>query len=169
MKYTKEVLSPVVASSVSMAGVLRSLGLRPSGGTQAHLKRRIQKFGIDTSHFLGQAANRGIYHVGGSVKKSPNELLTLRSEFERRIAGWLLRRALIESGRVYECAFCGQKPEWNGKSLLLIPDHKNGNFWDNRSENLEFLCPNCHSQTSTYCGRNIRFSAADGINQTCGS
>lgn len=163
-KYTREILAPVVASNVSIAGVIRSFGLRQAGGLHGHFKRLIVKFGLDTSHFLGQAANRGKDHKGGNAKKSPSEFLVLRSEFERRIAGSLLRRALIESGRIYICESCNQEPIWKGKSLLLVPDHKNGKFWDNRSENLKFLCPNCHSQTSTYCGRNNRPSAAD---ETC--
>lgn len=45
-------------------------------------------------------------------------------------------------------------PSWNGQPLVLQLEHKNGINNDNRLENLAFICPNCHSQTPTYAGRN---------------
>lgn len=42
---------------------------------------------------------------------------------------------------------------WNGKKLSLQLDHINGDHSDNRLENLRFLCPNCHTQTETYCSK----------------
>ncbi|AGL14805.1 helix-turn-helix domain-containing protein [Actinoplanes sp. N902-109] len=45
---------------------------------------------------------------------------------------------------------------WNGKPITLQIDHINGRFLDCRAENLRFLCPNCHSQTPTHAGRNIK-------------
>jgi hypothetical protein len=55
----------------------------------------------------------------------------------------------------YECLVCNNKGEWNNIPLVLHLDHKNGNNRDFRFKNLRFLCPNCHSQTETYCGKNI--------------
>ena len=55
-----------------------------------------------------------------------------------------------------ECVLCGQNNIWNGKKLVLQLDHKNGNNKDNRIENLRILCPNCHTQTETYC-RNKKY------------
>ena len=52
-----------------------------------------------------------------------------------------------------KCAFCGIS-EWRGKALTLHLDHINGIRNDHRLENLRMLCPNCHSQTATYGGRN---------------
>ena len=54
----------------------------------------------------------------------------------------------------YKCVECGIE-NWNGKDIVLEIDHINGDNTDNRIENLRYLCPNCHSQTSTYKGRNI--------------
>lgn len=52
----------------------------------------------------------------------------------------------------YMCDECGIS-EWKGNSLSLHLDHINGINNDNRLDNLRFLCPNCHSQTDTYCGK----------------
>ena len=62
----------------------------------------------------------------------------------------MLRRALIESGRVYECTECTLGDTWQGKKITLQVNHKNGNWKDNRPENTEFLCPNCHCITENW-------------------
>ena len=54
------------------------------------------------------------------------------------------------------CEECGVGPTWNGKSLNCHLDHINGISNDHRLENLKILCPNCHSQTITYAGKNIK-------------
>ena len=64
-----------------------------------------------------------------------------------------LRRALLELGRAYACALCHNAGTWSGRPLVLVIDHINGDFHDNRSDNLRFLCPNCHAQTPNYAGR----------------
>jgi 5-methylcytosine-specific restriction endonuclease McrA len=63
-----------------------------------------------------------------------------------------IKKRLIEEGILKEeCVECGKTNMHNGKKLVLHLDHINGNNKDNRIENLRFLCPNCHSQTETYC------------------
>ncbi len=49
-----------------------------------------------------------------------------------------------------------ENPKWAGREIVLHLDHRNGIRADHRLDNLRFLCPNCHSQTATYCGRNKR-------------
>ena len=53
----------------------------------------------------------------------------------------------------YKCVKCGID-SWCGETIVLDLDHINGNNRDNRLTNLRYLCPNCHSQTDTYKGRN---------------
>lgn len=54
---------------------------------------------------------------------------------------------------VYKCAICAID-SWNGSTISLELDHIDGNRLNHRLENLRLLCPNCHSQTSTYRAKN---------------
>lgn len=65
-----------------------------------------------------------------------------------KIKSTIIREDLLN----YSCAVCGIS-EWLGNDISLHLDHINGNRNDNRLSNLRFLCPNCHSQTSTYAGK----------------
>jgi transposase len=156
VKYTKDILATAVGESRSIADVLRHLGLRASGGSHAHIRRRINAYGIDTSHFCspmkGRASPRRRDHL---------EVLVVRHGGQRRARPEVLRRALLESGVDYSCAECRLGPTWNGRDLTLHVDHVNGDFNDCRVGNLRFLCPNCHSQTPTYAGRNRKVRGTD--------
>lgn len=150
LKYTKDVLEKAVKSNVSMLGVMRTLGASlTSGALRTYLISRIKYYEIDTSHFLGQAWNYGINHIGGSVKKTAKQILIIQRDKPRERSK-LLKRALLEIGIEYKCTRC-QLSKWRNVEIRLEVEHINGNPLDNRPENLCFLCPNCHSQTETYC------------------
>lgn len=65
---------------------------------------------------------------------------------------YLLKNNIVEN----KCSICNMLPLWNNMPLNLQVDHINGDHYDNRIENLRFICPNCHSQTDTYTGRNVK-------------
>lgn len=149
-KYTRELLTEAAVNSISIADVLRYLQIPIAGGTHAHISRKLKQFGIDTSHFLGQAHTR---NQPSRQRLAPEQVLVVRPLGAPRPKPRILRRALHESGVPYACAVCGIEAEWNGEPIVLHVDHVSGNWLDNRKENLRFLCPNCHSQTPTFAGR----------------
>ncbi|MFJ1868908.1 HNH endonuclease signature motif containing protein [Streptomyces sp. NPDC088097] len=148
-KWTKEVLQAAVSTSTNMYEVLRRLGVEGVGGHHTHISRKVKALGIDTSHFTS-SSGAGRHHA----RRTPASLL-VRQEPERaqRVPGERLRRALTALGVEERCAECGIHAEWMGERLPLEVDHINGDWRDNRPENLRLLCPNCHATTDTYRGR----------------
>ncbi|MFI9061294.1 HNH endonuclease [Streptomyces sp. NPDC053429] len=151
VRHTEQRLRELVAASTSVREVVSRLGISQVGGNQTHISRRIAALGIDTSHFTTVRRQ----HAKGPLQS----VLVLRSPDAGRVPGERLRKALLGSGLSEECADCGVGTSWNGKPLRHEVDHVNGNWWDNRPENLRLLCPNCHATTDTYRGRKQRRAA----------
>lgn len=146
-RYTEDEFRKVVSESTSVADCIRKYGLRQTGGTQAHYKRLIEEWGIDTSHFTGQGWSKGVqFHA----RRISAEAVFAKTNTQAK----QLRRALFEIGRVYECVWCGIEAMWNGKPLVIQIDHIDGNTENNNPDNLRFLCPNCHSQTENFGRKN---------------
>lgn len=142
-------ITQAVKNSISIAGVLRSIGRAYVGSNYKFIRRKIAELCLDTSHFKGVAhGTRPQIMVSWEKVLVENSPFTIGVERKRRlIADGLLKN---------ECYVCGLPPVWKGIPLALELDHKNGIHADNRIANLRLLCPNCHSQTETYCGRNTR-------------
>jgi predicted RNA-binding Zn-ribbon protein involved in translation (DUF1610 family) len=152
-KYTLEVLAEAVAASNSIAGVLRHLGIPASGGMHAHVSRRIKFFDLDTTHFTGQGHRLG----QSSPRRLPfDEILVVRPLGAGRAKPRMLRRALVDAGVPYRCDECDMEGLWCGRPIVLHVDHIDGNYLNCSRENLRFLCPNCHTQTATWAGKNRR-------------
>ncbi|MCL2594558.1 MAG: HNH endonuclease [Promicromonosporaceae bacterium] len=155
VRYRPELLREAVVNSTSVAGVLRYLGLTQAGGTHAYISRRIKELGIDTSHFVRY---QGGAKQPGKVEAA--QLLVCDFTLTRRHKPERLRRALIELGAAYCCAECGCDGIWRDKKLTLHIDHVNGDFRDNRADNLRFLCPNCHAQTPNFAGASKKINGS---------
>ncbi|WP_237525437.1 HNH endonuclease signature motif containing protein [Streptomyces sp. SID4985] len=145
---TPQELRTAVAESISIAEVLRRLGRPDNGSQRALLRQWAAEDHLTTSHFLGQAHQRG---KRGTTPVRRAEDILVRHDGKRRTRSHLLRRALREAGVPEECAECGVGSEWLGRPMTLEVDHIDGDWRDDRRENLRLLCPNCHATTSTWC------------------
>jgi Zn finger protein HypA/HybF involved in hydrogenase expression len=157
-KYDKNELEGITKNVFSIAEVCRKLNIRPVGGNYKTLKKYIKIFEIDISHFTGQAWNSGENYIHNGKKYSLNEILIEKSTYTSNDR--LKIRLVNEKIKEYKCEKCGLE-KWNDKKISLHLDHVNGDNLDNRIENLRFLCPNCHSQTDTYCNSKIISSSSE--------
>lgn len=151
--WSKEKLTKTVKSNVSISGVLKEFGLSQyNGGNYRQFHKYVRLYNIDTSHFTGQAHLKGKSH--NWTKKIPLEdILVADSTYTHSSH---LKKRLVENDLLEEkCLECGLTDHWNGKPITLQLDHINGDALDNRIDNLRFLCPNCHSQTPTFAGKNL--------------
>lgn len=146
---TKEEYEAAIKSSFSIAESLRKLGLIDKGGNYRIIKRAIKEYNIDTSHFTGQGWNQGLkFKPKPSVPTS--ELLVQDSNYPT----FKLKNRLLRDGyKEHRCERC-KRTEWDGEEIPLELHHINGDNTDNRLENLQMLCPNCHALTDNYRGRN---------------
>ncbi|MEU0249654.1 HNH endonuclease [Streptomyces sp. NPDC006235] len=151
-KWTREILQAAVSASASTNDVLRHLGLELVGGHHTHISRRIKAYGIDTSHFVPVVRTERMRH--NQRRRAADEILVKdTSTHARRVPSARLNRAMRELGIEERCALCGLEAVWLGKTLPLEVDHIDGDWRNNRVENVRFLCPNCHSTTDSYRGR----------------
>ena len=81
-KYTKEWLEELCKDSFSLAEVLKKAGRKQGGGNQETLKKKIQEFDIDISHFTGQLWNKGKTKEEDNRIKS-NEKYTIEEEYNK--------------------------------------------------------------------------------------
>lgn len=139
----------LIKNSTNISEVLFKLGYTVKGNSWgfSHIRRRMDDLKLTSKDFKGKSA----MITKNSIKKlTEKDLLKENCKHARND----LRRFIINNDLIqYKCAICGID-HWNGKTLSLELDHINGINNDNRLENLRFLCPNCHSQTTTYGSRN---------------
>lgn len=136
-------LRAVVARSYSYREVLASFGAEYTSAAYSRLKRALADNKISTAHFAPSTSR-----ANAANTKSLQELCS--SSLTRNA---VLKAALIrENVKQYKCESCGLA-EWRDQPIVLELDHIDGNTLNNAVENLQLLCPNCHSQTPTWRGR----------------
>jgi DNA-binding CsgD family transcriptional regulator len=153
VNWTKQLLVIAVKNSHSKSEVLRKLGLKIRSGNFQTLEKYASLYEINLSELK---FDFGI----SSTKNGFQKRLTLDDIFsfpsKTNNTKTVKKRALEEGFLENKCYECQQEPNWNGKPLVLQLDHINGDRADNRVSNLRILCPNCHSQTDTFCSKQAR-------------
>ena len=155
-KLSDEQFVELLKKSSTISEVLFKLGYTVKGNSWGYsqVKRRMDDLNLDYSIFKGKSAVIKTNKLN-NVRKE--DILKENCKHQRTV----LRRYIIKNNLIpYKCAICGCT-EWQGKTLSLELDHINGVNNDNRLENLRFLCPNCHSQTSTYGSRNQQTNSSE--------
>lgn len=144
---TDSQFTALVLSSNSMSDLLRKIGLSTNGGNSNKVaKERIHTLGISTDHFTIKIAK-----TTDSTRYTLEEACVANSTYQNRTK--LKERLIKEKWLIYHCYIC-RLVDWNNQPIALHLDHINGINNDHRLENLRLLCPNCHSQTETYAGKN---------------
>lgn len=136
-KLDPEYIRQVVKECKSDRQVAERLGYnKDSGSCKSTLHNMYKELNIDTSHFTGQNWNKGVYNydlfTDGNHKKNGKTTL---------------KPLIVLRGRKCEC--CGLT-EWMGKEINLEIHHIDGDHSNNELENLQLLCPNCHSYTESW-------------------
>src|ERR1041385_1697935 len=125
--YTDQTFSDAVKQVTSIAGLLRVLGLKEAGGNYALAKRRLQYLKLDTSHWTGQAWSK-------------DQQLKDWTDYTRvkNFKPHLIKKF---GNKCFECKL----DKWLGKDIPLEVHHKDGDRCNNKLENLQLLCCNCHA------------------------
>ena len=145
MKYNWDLnlIKNVIGNCINFTELLQKLNIPRRGNNSKTLRNLLDKENIDYSHFTGRARTyakpnkKDIYYY----LNDQNYIQTVK-----------LKDRLIKEGlKENKCEICGIS-EWQGKKLVCQLHHKDGNNKNNNLENLQMLCPNCHSQTENFCG-----------------
>lgn len=142
-------LEIAVKNSNNIYNVCSLVGLRPTNNNYEFIKKRIERYNIDCSHF------------NSSIKSNPNKIIYEDSDIfkihDHFLSTGVIKKRLLKGYKENRCEICGIT-EWNGKPITLQVHHINGNRNDDRLENLQLLCPNCHSQTDNFCSHTKKYA-----------
>lgn len=150
-KYEQEYFTKIVKMSFNLSDVCRRLNLKPYKGNRDTVKKFINIYKLDTSHFMFNPNN-----TRKSNKYELKEILVKNSSYTDTTK---MKNRLYNEGLKNRCCeICGQDENWCGMKISLRLDHINGINNDNRLENLRIICPNCDAGLDTFSGKNIKKS-----------
>lgn len=154
--YTPIELQKLLDESNGYADVLRKLGMNEHGANPRTLKKVIAEYNLDETKLNENRHNLfsrcSEYANKANVKYSLNDILAGKHPGYQ--SGRLLERLIEEGYKERKCERCGIV-DWMGQKITFHLHHRDGDHDNNKLENLESLCPNCHSQTNNFAGRNV--------------
>lgn len=134
----------------SVKCVLREMGMcEIAGGNYKLIYETVKKYNLDTSHWLGRAWNKNkVFGFKRPISDYFNGI--------KKITSHHLKIRLIEEGlKKEECESC-HNIKWLSGKIPLELHHIDGNDENNKLENLQILCPNCHALTDNFCSKNLK-------------
>lgn len=154
INYNRDELYHIVSNSKTFKECLLKLNIRAAGGNYRTLKKYINLYKLDISHFDSVSIrNEKLNNFNKSLKFKLSDILIENSTYSRTN---LKKRLYEEKILERKCCLCGQDENWNGMKISLILDHINGIYNDNRIENLRIVCPNCNAGLDTFAGKNTK-------------
>lgn len=150
--WSEECVRKAVETSNCWFDCLPKLGIPKGGCNYRTLKNKVLQYGIDTSHFsyFHAKGNNGRHALKKLCNRADSQLFSYGSRVKvDNLKKEYIRRILKGDAH---CELCGIK-EWQGMPLVFQIHHKDGDHLNHVRENLQLLCPNCHSQTDTFSNR----------------
>ncbi len=156
-QFTPSELQQLLDESNGYSDVLRKVGMNPKGNNPQTLKRIIEEYNLDATKMNNNRKELFRKAAYETHKKTiiPISEIIVDNKHPNYSSFKLLKRLIEEKYKQYKCEICGTS-EWMGKPLSLQLHHLDGNHTNNLLENLIVLCPNCHSQTDNFSGKNIK-------------
>ena len=161
--YPKDELQDILNTSNSYAEVLDKLGMCKHGSNYVTLRKVINDFELDLTHINESRKQLNIDNLK-KVRHDINYEGILKGEIVgKEVHGDRMKKYLLKNNyKEYVCEMCGLA-EWLGKPIPLQLHHEDGNHKNNLLENLKLYCPNCHSMTDTFAGKNIKIKYKDNV------
>lgn len=139
----EQIVCEAIRTHKNLNQVCKFLGKRAVNNNYKFLNRIIEKYSIDISHF-----DNTITYTQNIRRYDDKDVFCQNSPLSTSN----VKNRLFTLGLKEKRCECCHNTEWNNKPIPLQVHHINGDNTDNRIENLQILCPNCHAQTDNYCG-----------------
>ena len=152
----EELLRKAINVSTAYNEILITMGLSPASGNYTKLHYYIKYYNIDVSHLQSNKNRCKGLKQHNRNKQFLLEDIIIHNKHPLYDTGKLKKRLIETNTLKNNCSICGMLPMWNNETLVLQLDHIDGIKTNHHISNLRLLCPNCHSQTNTFSGKNTQ-------------